>query len=301
MSVSNESPIVVFGANGQLGSELQREAARRGMALHAISRSAVDIADAGAVAAALERVQPSLVVNAAAYTRVDDAESEREKAMLGNVTGPKVLAECCAERGAALIHISSDYVFDGTKRGAYSENDQVAPIGFYGKTKAYGEEAVRNSLDRHVILRVSWLYGEFGSNFLKTMLRLASQREEISVVADQHGCPTSTRDVTNAILAITERVRGREEVFGTYHFAGDGATTWHGFASAAIGKFAELNNKAVRVKAITTDQYPTRTKRPENSVLSCEKFERVFGFRGRPWQQEVEEVAESLIRTGDFA
>lgn len=267
------------------------------MPLQAIPRSSVDIADRDAVQAALERAGTPLVVNAAAYTRVDDAEDHREQAIRGNVTGPETLAKACAEVGAALIHISSDYVFDGAKEGSYTEADPVAPIGFYGKTKAEGETAVGENLKQHVILRVSWLYSEFGNNFLKTMLRLAGQRDEIKVVADQRGCPTSTRDVVEAIAAAAHRLLDGEDVFGTYHFAGDGATTWHGFASAAVGKFVEITGKTVRVTAITTAEYPTRTKRPANSVLACEKFERVFGFRGRPWQAEVEEVAEILVRS----
>lgn len=296
MSGLLKSPVLVFGSNGQLGTELQRTAQKSSLSLQALSRSDADIADAVAVSAAIEKFAPAVVVNAAAYTRVDDAEVEREKATQGNVTGPGVLAKTCEAYGAALIHVSSDYVFDGSKQGAYVETDPVAPIGFYGATKADGEAAVRAATASHVIIRVSWLYGEFGNNFLKTMLRLAGQRDEISVVADQHGCPTSTRDLAEAIVKVSDRIRSKDDVFGTYHFAGDGVTTWHGFASSAVGKFSALTGKQVRVKPITTAEYPTRTRRPANSALDCGKFERVFGFRGRPWRQEVEETAAALVK-----
>lgn len=287
--------VLLFGANGQLGTEFQQAAHAVGLSICALSRGDADISDSDAVQAVLDRVQPSMVVNAAAYTRVDDAEVEQDAAVRGNVTGPEVLAKACARANAALVHISSDYVFDGEQPGAYVETDTVAPIGLYGRSKADGEAAIRNNLNRHVILRVSWLYGEFGNNFLKTMLRLAAQRDEISVVADQHGCPTSTRDVSRAILAVVQQIDDGRDICGTYHFAGDGATTWHGFAAAAIGKYSELTGKRVNVRAITTAEYPTRTKRPANSVLDCCKFERVFGIRGNPWRKEVEDTVEKLV------
>jgi dTDP-4-dehydrorhamnose reductase len=293
---SSISRILVFGGSGQLGLDLARISAKRGVELRALSRSQADITDLSGVTSAIGDFKPSLVVNAAAYTKVDDAEVEREAAERANITGPRVLAQACDAAGVPLLHISSDYVFDGTKSGAYVESDPVAPIGFYGSTKAQGEDAVRAAQKRHIILRVSWLYGEYGNNFLKTVLRLASQRDEIGVVADQHGCPTSTRDLANAIFRVSERIAAREDLFGTYHFAGDGITTWYGFASAAIGKYNELAAGAVRVKAITTADYPTRTKRPVNSALDCTKFERSFGFRGQPWRTEVEEISEILLR-----
>jgi dTDP-4-dehydrorhamnose reductase len=290
-----KSKILLFGANGQLGTEFQRTANAAGLSICALSRGDVDISDSGAVQAALDQMQPSLVINAAAYTRVDDAEIEQDLAVRGNVTGPEVLAKACARANAALVHISSDYVFNGEQPGAYVETDTVAPIGFYGRTKADGEAAVRNNLSRHVILRVSWLYGEFGNNFLKTMLRLAAQRDEISVVADQHGCPTSTRDVSRAILAVAQQIDVGRDRFGTYHFAGDGATTWHGFAATAVGKYSELAGKLVNVRAITTTEYPTRTKRPANSRLDCSKFEQAFGLRANFWRSEVEDTVERLV------
>lgn len=294
--VASGSPILVFGGGGQLGLDLVRTASQRGVALRALPRRNIDISDSAAVTAAISACNPSLVVNAAAYTKVDDAEIERESAECANVTGPAVLARACEAAKIPLVHISSDYVFDGMKTGAYVESDPVAPIGFYGSTKARGEDAVRSAGTHHIILRVSWLFGEFGQNFLKTMLRLAGECDELKVVADQQGSPTSTRDVANAILNISKKISAGKAEFGTYHFAGDGVTTWHGFADGAVAKFCELTGRKVTVRAITTAEYPTRTKRPANSALDCGKFERAFGFRGRPWRSEVEEITEVLLR-----
>lgn len=301
MTTAAVTQVLVFGGSGQLGLDLVRTAAQSGVALCALPRSGADISDALAVNAAISASSPRLVVNAAAYTKVDDSEIERAAAELANVTGAAVLARACEAKGVPLIHISSDYVFDGTKSGAYVETDPIAPLGFYGLTKARGEEAVRAETKRHIILRASWLFGEFGHNFLKTMLRLAAQREEISVVADQHGCPTSTRDLAKAILRVADVIAENPFGFGTYHFAGDGVTTWHGFASSAVKKYAEQTGKGVTVRAITSAEYPTRTKRPANSALDCSKFEKTFGFRGRPWRAEVDEIAEILIRQEQIA
>lgn len=243
---------------------------------------------------AISEYAPSLVVNAAGYTKVDDAEIEREAAERANVTGPGVLAKACERANVTLLHVSSDYVFDGSKRGPYVESDPAAPLGFYGSTKVRGEEAVRAETNQHIILRVSWLYGAYGNNFLKTMLRLAGERDEIAVVADQYGSPTSTRDLANAVLRVVDS--GSVLPFGTYHYAGDGVTTWHGFASRVLAKLSVLTGRNVHVRAITTADYPTRAKRPANSVLDCGKFERVFGFRGAPWEMEADEVVELLVR-----
>ena len=293
---TNDSRILVFGGNGQLGRDLAKAAVKRNLLLRALPRSSSDIADAEAVELAIAEFRPSLVVNAAAYTNVDNAEIEREAAERANVVGPSVLASVCEKAQVPIVHISSDYVFDGTKKAAYVENDSVAPIGFYGLTKARGEVAVRSAAKRHVILRVSWLYGEYGSNFLKTMLRLAGERSEIGVVADQYGCPTSSRDLSNAILQVSHLISAGKPVFGTYHFCGDGVTSWHGFASLVIGRFSELTGKRVLVRAISTSDYPTRAKRPANSALDTRKFESTFGLRGRPWAKEVIEITESLVR-----
>lgn len=287
--------ILLFGANGQLGQELVRLAAARGIALTALSRAQADIADADAVRGAIARHRPALVVNAAAYTKVDLAETEIEAARQGNEIGPKLLAQACAETALPLVHISTDYVFDGTKSGAYVETDPVAPTGSYGRSKAAGEEAVRAAHPRHVILRTAWVYGEFGNNFLKTMLRLAATRDELRVVADQHGCPTATGDLAEAILTIAPRLVANDAVWGTYHFAGTGATSWHGFASRIVAAQAPLTGRNPRVTPITTAEYPTPARRPANSELDSGKFARTFGLRAQRWEEQTDRITRALV------
>jgi dTDP-4-dehydrorhamnose reductase len=265
------------------------------MPLAALSRSQADICDPVAVNEAVACHRPSLVINAASYTKVDLAETETDAAFAANERGPAILGETCAAAGIALIHVSTDYVFDGTKAGAYVEDDPIAPINIYGQSKAAGERAVRETAPRHVILRSSWIYGEFGHNFLKTMLRLAATRDELRVVADQRGCPTSTRDLARAILGIAPRLIAGEDVWGTYHFAGSDVTTWHGFASRIVAAQAPLTGRAPRVTPITTAEFPTPARRPANSELDCGRFERIFGFRGRPWTEETDAITAALV------
>jgi dTDP-4-dehydrorhamnose reductase len=287
--------ILLFGANGQLGQELSRESATRGAALVALSRAEADIASRDAVRGAIARHKPTVVVNAAAYTKVDAAESEPELARAGNETGPAVLGAACAAAGVPIIHISTDYVFDGTKASAYQESDPIAPIGVYGRSKAAGEAALRLAMPQHVIMRTSWVYGEFGANFLKTMLRLAATRDELRVVADQRGCPTSTGDLARAILAIAPRLAAGDDVWGTYHFAGSGVTTWHAFASRIVAAQAPFTGRNPRVTAISTADYPTAARRPANSELDCALFARVFGIRARPWEDETDTITRALV------
>ena len=286
--------ILIFGAGGQLGLELQRSAAQRAVPFAALSRAEVDITDADAISRALRETRPTLVVNAAAYTKVDLAEIEIDAARLGNEIGPGVIAAACASRQTPLIHISTDYVFDGEKPGAYVESDAIAPLGVYGRTKAAGEAAVRAAAARHIILRTSWVYGEFGNNFLKAILRLAQDRDELRIVADQRGCPTSTRDIADAILRIAPKLDDETDLYGTYHFAGTGATSWHGFASRIIEAQTQITGRHPRVTEITTADYPTVARRPANSVLDCSLFERTFGFRAHDWSKEADAITKRL-------
>jgi dTDP-4-dehydrorhamnose reductase len=269
-------------------------AARREIALTTLTHAQADIGDRAAVAAALDEHEPSLVVNAAAYTNVDRAETETSAAFAANALGPAVPADACADAQLPLLHISTDYVFDGTRARPYRESDPINPINAYGRGKAAGEAAVRQAQPRHVILRTSWLYGAFGHNFLKTIVRLAQEREELRVVADQRGSPTSTRDLADAILRIAPRLGMGEEVWGTYHFTGSGVTTWHGFASAIVAAQAPLTGRKGRVVPITTAEFPTPARRPANSELDCSLFEQTFGFRGRPWAQEAAEITQTV-------
>jgi dTDP-4-dehydrorhamnose reductase len=194
-----------------------------------------------------------------------------------------------------LIHVSTDYVFDGTKNGAYVEDDPISPLGVYGKTKAAGEHAVRQRLPKHVILRTSWTYGRFGSNFLKTVLRLAAERPELRVVADQRGCPTSTRELAEAILTVAARAVANETIWGTYHFAGTGATTWHGFAQRIVEAQAPITGHHPVVIPITTAEYPTSARRPPNSELSSDRYAQAFGFRAEPWPAAVQRSVHELL------
>ncbi|TMJ01408.1 MAG: dTDP-4-dehydrorhamnose reductase [Alphaproteobacteria bacterium] len=287
--------ILVFG-NGQLGQELSRASAARAIPLVVLSRGQADITDPAAVHAALARYAPSLVVNAAAFTKVDRAETETEAARQSNEVGPAIVGAACAAAGVPLIHTSTDYVFDGNKPEAYVESDLTAPINNYGRSKAAGERAVREAASRHVIIRTSWVYGEFGQNFLKTMVHLAATRDELRVVADQRGCPTSTPDLADMILRIAPRLHGGDGVWGTYHFAGTGVTTWHGFASRIVAAQAPLTGRVPRVTPIATAEFPTPARRPLNSELDCTLFARVFGFRGRPWTEQVDTITRAVAR-----
>ncbi len=286
--------ILVFGGNGQLGRELIRVAAARHVALQALSRAEADIADAAAVTAALARWKPDLVVNAAAYTNVDGAESHVAEARRANELGPAVLADACAGIDIAMVHISTDYVFDGNKDSAYLESDPVHPINAYGRSKAAGEDTVRRALGRHVILRTAWLYSEFGRNFLKTILQLAETRDELRIVADQHGSPTSARELAAAILHLAPRLLAEPRLAGTYHFTAAGATTWHGFANCIVTAAAPITGRNPPVTPIAAADYPTPARRPANSQLDCRSFAQTFGLAPRPWREAVDATTRAL-------
>lgn len=288
--------VVIVGSNGQLGWELVRQSRLRGLEVKALDCPGIDIGDAASTYSCLAPLSVNIIVNAAAYTAVDRAESEPGAAFAVNREGPKNLAAFCRERGIPLIHISTDYVFDGTKRGGYLEGDPVTPLGVYGRSKEAGENEVRGLLDSHVVIRTAWLYGVHGQNFAKTMLKLARERETLRVVADQWGCPTYAADLAAALLKITGLyLAGHPVAWGTYHYCGSGKTTWHGFAEA-IFELARKHEslKVKEIKPITTAQYPTPARRPENSVLDCSKIERNFGIRPRPWKEALAEMIDRL-------
>lgn len=288
--------ILVFGGGGQLGRELARLAAAQGVPFTALDRSAVDIGEADAVARAIDAVEPSLVVNAAAYTKVDQAETEIAAAERTNAVAPGTLGAVCAAAGIPLVHISTDYVFDGQKDGPYHEDDPIAPLGVYGRTKAAGEESVRQAIAEHVILRTAWVYGEFGHNFLKTIVRLAQTRDELRIVADQQGCPTSTGDLATAILRVARHVADGATPWGTYHFTGAGITSWHGFAQRIVARQSALTGRNPPVVAIGTADYPTPARRPANSAFDCSRFAEVFGLRARPWGDAADEVTTTVVK-----
>ena len=284
--------VLVTGCSGQVGVELMRQG-EGNHEMIGMTRTALDITDAARVKATIVNEKPDIIVNAAAYTAVDRAETDSDRCFTVNRDGPKYLAQASLLADIPLIHISTDYVFDGSKPGAYVETDSVSPSGVYGRSKAEGEECVRFSCEKHIILRTSWVFSSHGNNFVKTMLRLGVEREELGVVADQHGCPTSAADIAAVILQLCEC---HAQQWGTYHFCQPEPTTWHGFAKAI---FAEAERQGLPLKirnvaAIGTADYPTAAKRPANSVLACGKLKTAFGVVIRPWQASLNEVVREL-------
>jgi dTDP-4-dehydrorhamnose reductase len=289
--------LLVIGSKGQLGWELCRQGKERGFNLVPLDLPEFDITDQSAVSSTVPRSNADLVVNAAAYTAVDKAESEPDLAFAVNRDGPSYLAMACAEIGIPLIHVSTDYVFDGCKEGPYLETDQVCPIGVYGKSKAAGEEKVRRRLKEHIILRSSWLYGVHGNNFVKTMLRLGKEKQELSVVDDQYGCPTFAADLAEAILTISSSIgRGQNISWGTYHYCGSGNTTWYGFASKIFEIAKDYDTlKLKKVIPISTLEYPTPASRPENSIMDCSSLKQNFNISPPEWQDSLEVMLQRLF------
>jgi dTDP-4-dehydrorhamnose reductase len=281
--------IAIAGSTGQVALALMRQAAGRQITASAFGRPRLDLASAASIEAFLDGARPDIVINAAAYTAVDKAESEPQVAHAINAEGPAVLAAGCAKRSIPLIHISTDYVFDGTKTSPYIEDDAIAPLGVYGRSKADGEEAVRRLNPQHVIVRTSWVYGPDGANFLKTMLRLAAERDEVGVVGDQHGAPTRADDLAAALLDVSDSLLKSPAVdrWGTYHLAGGGQTTWHGFAAKIFQHTAAQGLKTPRLKQIATADYPTPARRPAYSVLDQAKIGKSFGVKMPNWSDSL--------------
>jgi dTDP-4-dehydrorhamnose reductase len=294
--------ILVAGGQGQLARALVEAArGRPRVRVEALGRPQLDLSRTDSVARAVESAKPDLIVNAAAYTAVDKAESETEMAFAVNRDGAGALAAAARAANAPIIHISTDYVFDGRKSGAWVETDATNPLGAYGRSKLAGELAVVAANPRHVILRTAWLYAPYGSNFLRTMLRLARERPELRVVADQHGQPTYVPHLAEAVLAIAASLEDeqRRNPWGTYHAAARGEATWHAFASAIVRAGARLGVPQVPVVAITTAEYPTPAARPANSRLDCSKLERTFGIRLPHWHEGLAECIAELEKRAD--
>jgi dTDP-4-dehydrorhamnose reductase len=288
----NQPKILVIGKIGQVGWELRRTLGALGE-LTSVDYPEIDLTDGGSIRKWVRQSSPAVVVNAAAYTAVDKAESEQERNQQINGVAPGILAEEAKAVGALLVHYSTDYVFDGCKRTPYVEEDSPNPLGAYGRAKLAGDEAVRRVGIDHLIFRLCWVYGARGSNFMLTMMRLAREREMLRVVADQSGCPTWSRQIAETTALALKQVLAstdRSAFTGTYHLAASGRTTWHGFAEAIIGSMPE--KKCRRVEAITTSEYPLPAKRPAFSVLSCEKLRRSFGLQLPDWQASLRQVLE---------
>jgi len=252
---------------------------------------------------ALSAYKPVLLINAAAYTNVDKAESEPALAFAVNRDGPDNLAGACAKANLPFIHISTDYVFDGQKKSPYIETDQISPLGVYGKSKEQGEKMVRSRTEKHIILRTSWLYGMHGNNFVKTMLRLGREKMAIRVVSDQYGCPTSAADLAEAVLTIADLIISAPGInskinWGTYHYCGQGITTWHEFAEAVFdiaGRHDAM--KVEKIEPIKTVDYPTPAKRPFFSALDCSLIEKSFGIKTKPWQESLKVAIDRIFNS----
>jgi dTDP-4-dehydrorhamnose reductase len=289
-------PILVAGAHGQVGRALMRRGPAAVRPLIGLARADLDIADAGAARARLTALRPALIINAAAYTAVDKAESEPDLAFAANRDGAANLAAVCAELGIPLLHLSTDYVFDGCKSGPYLETDAKAPLGVYGASKAAGEAAIRARLPRHIILRTAWVYGPDGANFVRTMLRLSAERPRLRVVDDQHGGPTPAGAIADALLSIAAAWDRGAEAWGTYHYCGAPAVSWCGFARAIVAAAAAHRGTTVPVVPIATADYPTPARRPANSMLDCARIARDFGIPQPDWRGDLPACVAALLR-----
>jgi dTDP-4-dehydrorhamnose reductase len=293
MSIS----VLVIGRIGQVAHELRRGAWPAGFIVDFLERPEIDFTRLAEARDIVIAARPRIVINAAAYTAVDAAESDRDTAFAVNRDGPAALAEACREIGAALVHYSTDYVYDGTKIGAYVESDPVNPLSVYGASKAEGDAAIRARLDRHVILRTSWVYSATGNNFVKTMLRLGTERDRLGIVDDQLGGPTAAADIAATTIAVCAALgAGKEDGFGTFHFTGGGTTSWYGFAREIfVGAAARGRTTPRIVEPIATEAYPTPAVRPRNSVLDCGRLARRYGIAAPPWQASLSACLDELL------
>ncbi len=289
--------ILITGGTGQLARALAA-AAPQGLSAQVVGRPAFDFDQPDTLAAVFAEAAPSLVVNAAAYTAVDAAEDEAEAAYRANRDGPARLAALCAGSGIPLIHVSTDYVFDGRKGAPYVETDPTAPQGVYGASKLAGEQAALAGCTRAIVLRTSWVYSPVGRNFVRTMLAVAQRTDRLRVVADQVGCPTTAADLADAILAIVTRITrdGWDNAYaGVYHAAGTGWTSWHGLATATFEEAARHGARLPTVDPITTADWPTKAARPADSRLDCGKLHAVFGVRLPEWRTSLARTIDAIF------
>ncbi len=295
--------ILLTGVNGQVGHALQKKLAN--YQVFALNRDQLDLSDKDAIRRVVQTIQPDLIINPAAYTAVDKAESEPDLAYAINAIAPQVLAEEAAKINAALIHFSTDYVYDGSKIESYVETDVVNPLSVYGKSKLAGELAINAVGLPHLILRTSWVYGAYGKNFLKTIIRLAGERESLRIVADQFGAPTSSESIADAVIELLNTWQPHDaNQTGIYHFTNQGKTSWHGFSSKIVNEYnclaaskslQMLKANVENIEPITTADYPTPAARPANSTLSNQKLKQVFNVALPSWQQGLQQVMQSLV------
>ena len=288
--------VLVLGGAGQVGLELQRLAAGSGLGCVAPTRAELDLLDEAAVRAAVSSRPFACVINAAAYTAVDKAESDRDAAWAVNAEVPARLAAATAAAGIPLVHVSTDYVFDGGKAAAYEVDDPVAPLGVYGASKEAGERGVRAGNPRHAVVRTAWVVSPHRANFVKTMLRLAAERPALRVVDDQHGTPTVAADLAGALLAVARRLATDPAApAGTFHFANAGETTWCGLARETLALSASRGGPSVPVEGIATSDYPTPARRPANSRLSTARITADYGIVPRDWRTALADVVAALV------
>ncbi|BAZ04121.1 dTDP-4-dehydrorhamnose reductase [Calothrix sp. NIES-3974] len=289
-----KKPILLIGANGQVGQELYRRFGQMGDVI-AVARPEIDLTEPDTIKNAITKYNPGVIINAAAYTAVDRAETEVELAHQVNGVAPGIIGEIAEGMGAFLIHISTDYVFDGTNHRPYLPSDGTNPLSVYGKTKLAGEQAIQSVCRQYVILRTAWVYGNYGkSNFVKTMLRLGKEREEIRVVADQIGSPTWAHDIANAIAEIIPHLQS--EISGIYHYTNSGVASWYDFAVAIFREAKQLGYdlQIQRVVPITTAEYPTPAHRPGFSVLDCRKLQDLLGNYPPHWQEQLKQMLSEV-------
>lgn len=290
--------IAVTGREGQVVRSLIERSGLTDVEILSLGRPQLDLAGPrDAIVKAIEQSDPDVIISAAAYTQVDKAESEPELAFAVNRDGPQAVAEAARSLGVPLVHVSTDYVFDGAKPDAYDEQDETGPTGVYGASKLAGEQAVLSIWDNSAVLRTAWVYSPFGNNFVKTMLRLASARDEVSVVADQRGNPTSALDIAEGLLRVAANLAGGHDPTqrGIFHMTAAGDASWADFAEAIFATSAEAGGPSAAVKRITTAEYPTQARRPANSRLNSDKLERVHGVRLPEWHSSLKDVVKRLL------
>lgn len=289
--------ILVTGKEGQVDTSLQVLGEQLGLEIIRIGLPEIDLSQPETLEGPVREARPDVIISSAAYTAVDKAETEADLAQKINGDAPGELARLAKELNIPILHLSTDYVFAGDKDGVYDENDVPAPVSVYGKTKLSGEQQIAAQTDNHVILRTAWVYSPYGNNFVKTMLRLGETRDQLNVVADQHGCPTYAPEIARALLAIAQQVANDIDptLRGTFHLTGQGETTWAEFAEAIFEGSASRGGKSVKVNPISTSDYPTPAKRPANSRLSGAKLDQTYGLLLDQWRISLDSCLDRLI------
>ncbi len=285
--------VLVTGCNGQVGHCLVEQLQGKAEVL-AVDAQELDITQQQAVVDTVNAFQPDVIINAAAHTAVDRAETEEDLSYKVNRDGPMYLAQAAQSVGASILHISTDYVFEGNKDGLYDEGDLTNPQGVYGASKLAGEKAVIKACDKHIILRTAWVFCEHGNNFVKTMLRLGKERDALSIVGDQFGGPTYAGDIAAALISIAQQSYAGKTAWGVYHYSGATHVSWYQFAEAIFTQAVEQHvlTKVPKLTCIATHEYPTPAKRPTNSKLNCHKIEDAFGVKPSDWQQALTKIKE---------